>query len=237
MKSIAIIPARSGSKGLKDKNIKLLNGVPMLAYTIKAALESGKYDRVHVSTDSEQYAQIAREHGAHQLFLRTPELSGDTAGSWEVVRWTLEQYGGLGESFDLVSLLQPTSPLRNAADIVNAFALLTEKDADAVVSVCQTEHSPLWCNVLPEDSCMKGFLDRAKNDRRQALPDYYRINGAIYLVKATLLQQPKLELYGEKTFAYVMPKERSVDIDDEIDFTVAEAIAGRLTGWHRPLTD
>lgn len=227
MKNIAIIPARSGSKGLKDKNIKELEGVPLMAYTIEAALSSRLYDCVHVSTDSEQYARIAREYGAEQLFLRTPDLAGDTAGSWDVVRWTLHKYEELGRSFDCVTLLQPTSPLRDAEDIVNAFRLMEEKCADAVVSVCLVDHSPLWCNVLPEDGNMNGFLSRAKNKHRQTLPDYYRINGAIYMVKTELVRQENMQLYGERTYAYVMQKEHSVDIDDEIDFLVAEAIVKR----------
>lgn len=229
MRSIAIIPARSGSKGLKDKNIKLLKDKPMLAYTIEAALASGKYDCVHVSTDSESYAEIARTYGADQPFLRKEELSTDTAGSWDVVRWTLEQYQRLGQDFDMVTLLQPTSPLRDAADIEKAFSLFQEKAAEAVVAVCEMDHSPLWSNVLPEDGCMDGFLNQAVNMGRQKLPTYYRINGAIYMLRTDLLWQENLNLYGPKTYAYVMPKERSVDIDDELDFIMAETIMKRHT--------
>lgn len=224
MKNIAIIPARSGSKGLKDKNIKLLNGRPMLAYTIEAALLSGKYDCVHVSTDSEKYAQIAKENGADVPFLRSAELSTDTAGSWDVVRWTLEEYRKLGKEFEMVTLLQPTSPLRNSEDIQNAFSILEKQQAKAVVSVCEMEHSPLWSNVLSEDGCMNGFLDKVQDVGRQKLPTYYRINGAIYMLKTSLLMQKDMNLYGLGTYAYVMPKERSVDIDDELDFIMAETI-------------
>lgn len=224
MGNIAIIPARSGSKGLKDKNIKMLNGKPMLAYTVEAAIKTGRYDCVHVSTDSEEYARISREYGAEQLFLRDPELSGDTAGSWDVVRWTLEEYRRLGKEFDCVTLLQPTSPLRNGNDIEQAFQIMEEKRADAVVAVCEVDHSPLWMNTLQPDGNMNGFLNKASNARRQTLPSYYRINGAIYLVRTALLYREPMQLYGEKTYAYVMPKGRSVDIDDEIDFAVAEAI-------------
>lgn len=142
MKSIAIIPARSGSKGLKDKNIKLLNGKPMLAYTIEAAKQSGVFNCIHVSTDSQIYADIAATYGADQPFLRRKELAGDMVGSWDVLRWTLEQYEKLGHSFDSVTLLQPTSPLRDAQDIVNCHQRMREKQADAVVSVCEMDHSP-----------------------------------------------------------------------------------------------
>lgn len=227
MKSIAIITARSGSKGLKDKNIKMMNGKPMLAYTIEAALDSGKYDCVHVSTDSEIYAKIAAEYGAEQLFLRSPELASDMAGSWDVVRWVLDKYKALGREYDMVTLLQPTSPLRNSEDILVAYDKFQTVNADAVIAVCEMDHSPLWSNELPEDGTMKGFLDKVEGKRRQDLPTYYRINGALYMLKTEVLYKEPFELYGEKTYAYVMPKERSVDIDDEIDFTVAETIMSR----------
>ena len=112
MKSIAIIPARSGSKGLIDKNIRLLCGKPMLAYSIEAAEKSEIFDVVHVSTDSEQYAEIAKNYGADVPFLRGEELSNDTANTWDVVRYVLKKYKELGKYFDVVMVLQPTSPLR-----------------------------------------------------------------------------------------------------------------------------
>ena len=120
MKNLAIIPARSGSKGLKDKNIKMLSGKPLMAYTIEAAIESKMFCKVMVSTDSGNYAEIAREYGAEVPFLRSNELSGDKAGSWEVVLEVLQQYQTVGEIFDTVCLLQPTSPLRDSADIIQA---------------------------------------------------------------------------------------------------------------------
>ena len=228
LKHIAIIPARSGSKGLKDKNIKLLADKPMVAYTIEAAKQSGIFDCVHVSTDSDEYARIAREYGADVPFLRSDELSSDTAGSWDVVRWTMAQYAKLGQVFDCVTLLQPTSPLRTDEDIQNAYRLLQEKQADAVVGVCEMDHSPLWSNTLPEDGNMNGFLDRAANAGRQKLPVYYRINGAVYMMKAALLTQAENALYGEGTYAYIMPKQRSIDIDDEFDFAIAETIIDKF---------
>lgn len=224
MKHIAIIPARSGSKGLPDKNIKLLHGKPLIGYAIEAAEQANLYDCVHVSTDSEQYAQIAREAGADVPFLRSEELSSDTAGSWDVVRWVLAQYAARGQEFDMVTLMQPTSPLREAEDIRQAYRIFTEKSADAVVSVCEMDHSPLWSNTLPEDGCMNGFLNRAANAGRQSLPTYYRINGAIYMLQTGLLAEGAPGLYHEGTYAYVMPKERSIDIDDEMDFEIAQVL-------------
>ena len=227
MKSLAIIPARSGSKGLKDKNIKLLHGRPMLAYTVEAAKKAGIFDAVHVSTDSEAYRKIAEQYGAEVPFLRSGALASDTAVTWDMVRWTLEQYRTLGKRFDRVALLQPTSPLRDERDILAAHQMMEEKGAGAVVSVCEMEHSPLWSNVLPKDGNMKGFIREELLRQRQGLPVYYRLNGAVYMVEETLLWQEPMELYGEKTYAYIMPKERSVDIDDEFDFAMAETMISR----------
>ena len=224
MRNIAIIPARSGSKGLKDKNIKELCGKPMIAYSIEAAKKSGKFDCIHVSTDSEKYADIAREYGADVPFLRDESLAGDMSSSRDVMIATLNKYEELGESFDTITTLQPTSPLRSAEDIIRAFAIYDEKNANAVVSVCEVEHSPLWTNTIAEDLDMTGFLRKeAVNAPRQKLDQYYRLNGAVYLASVEYYRA-NIDLYASKCFACIMPKERSVDIDDIFDFTVAEAI-------------
>ena len=223
MRNLAVILARSGSKGLKDKNIKELAGKPLLAYTVEAAIESGKYDMVHVSTDSELYADIAKKYGADVPFLRDEELAGDKSSSWDALRFVVTEYEKLGKSFDTVTLLQPTSPLRDAKDIQNAFDIYESKNATAVVSVCEVDHSPLVCNTLPEDGSLYGFIDLNKVGRRQDMKPYYRINGAIYIQKTNLLMD-NTSIYSEGSYAYVMDKRHSVDIDDEVDFTVAQAI-------------
>lgn len=223
MRNLAVILARSGSKGLKDKNIKELAGKPLLAYTVEAAIESGKYDIVHVSTDSELYADIAKKYGADVPFLRDEELAGDKSSSWDALRFVVTEYEKLGKSFDTVTLLQPTSPLRDANDIQNAFDIYESKNATAVVSVCEVDHSPLVCNTLPEDGSLYGFIDLNKVGRRQDMKPYYRINGAIYIQKTNLLMD-NTSIYSEGSYAYVMDKRHSVDIDDEVDFTIAQAI-------------
>lgn len=228
MGKIAIIPARSGSKGLRDKNVKEMLGQPLMAYTIRAAIDAGIFDCVHVSTDSSEYARIAQGYGAEVPFLREAAYSGDKAGSWDVVRFVLGKYGSLGQEFGMVALLQPTSPLRTAEDILSAYEIFTKRDAQAVVSVCEAEHSPLWCGTLPEDGRMSDFLKQdIKNKGRQALPTYYRLNGAIYMVRSSMLREPEMELYGEGTYAYVMSREHSIDIDEELDFMVAETIMAK----------
>lgn len=221
MKNIAIILARSGSKGLIDKNIRMLCGKPMLAYSIEVAEKSEIFDVVHVSTDSEQYAEIAKNYGADVPFLRSEELSNDTANTWDVVRYVLKKYKELGKCFDVVTVLQPTSPLRTKEDISNAFNIYLSKSATAVVGVCEMEHSPLWSNTLNENLCMKSFLSKVTNVQRQQLETYYRINGAVYMIASEIIEN-NMEIYGEKSYAYIMPKERSIDIDDIMDFKIAE---------------
>lgn len=227
MRNLAVILARSGSKGLKDKNIKELNGKPLMVYTIEAAVDSEKYDTVHVSTDSERYAQIARDFGADVPFLRSADLAGDRASSWDALRSVVKEYENRGKTFDTVTLLQPTSPLRNADDIRGAFELFEEKQADSVVSVCEVDHSPLLCNVLDDSLSMDGFLDMSKVGRRQELSTYYRINGAIYIQKTKFLMEGA-SVYGEKSYAYIMDKRKSIDIDDEYDFMIAESLMKKI---------
>lgn len=222
MKNIAIIPARSGSKGIKDKNIIDLCGKPLMAYTIEAAVQSNRFDCVHVSTDSRHYAQIAAEYGADVPFLRDESLSSDTADTWDALRFVVSKYKEIGKEFETVTLLQPTSPLRNCQDIVNAFEIFEKKKADSVISVCEVECSPDICNVLDESRTMQGFIDINRVGRRQEFEAYYRLNGAIYIQKTELLMN-KMDLYGANSHAYLMDKMASVDIDDAYDLVLAKA--------------
>lgn len=221
MKNIAIIPARSGSKGLKDKNIKELNGKPLLSYSIDAAIVSGLFDEVMVSTDSELYASVARANGASVPFLRSEELSSDNAGSWGVVEEVLHKYEECGKKFDTVCLLQPTSPLRTAKDIIEGYQLLMEKNGDAVTAVCEMDHSPLWSMVLPEDNSLSDFRKNLKSVPRQQLAKYYRINGALYIRRIDYKDNHILIQDGNE-YALIMNRKKSVDIDTLEDFELAE---------------
>lgn len=222
MNNIAIIPARSGSKGLPDKNILDLNGHPLMYYTIKAALESECFDTVMVSTDSEKYANIAKSCGAEVPFLRTEELSSDTAGSWDVVREVLTKYKVMGNSFDYVALMQPTSPLRNAEDIKNAFKMLSRDNVHTVVSVTEVEHPVQWCFTMSESNSMKTYAASPYNQmRRQDLEAHYRENGAIYIVNASKILNRDYNYYRDNCYGYVMPGERSIDIDCKEDLVIA----------------
>lgn len=223
MNNLAIIPARSGSKGLKDKNIRLLDGKPLIAYSIEAAKQSGVFTHILVSTDSYEYGDIAVQYGAEVPFYRSEKNASDSASSWDVVKEVLKSYKQFGIEFDTFALLQPTSPLRNYQDIQNAYHLLEQKRAIAVISVCETEHSPLWCNTLPEDNSLFGFLGKETNKQRQKLDKYYRINGAIYMARVKDFLEDT-DLYRQGSYAYRMPADRSIDIDTLLDFKIAETI-------------
>lgn len=224
VRRIAIIPARSGSKGLPDKNIRNLNGKPLIAYSIEAALNSKAFDKVFVSTDSKKYAEIAESHGADAHFLRSEANSSDTAGSWDAVREVISKFESEGQIFDEIMLLQPTSPLRTSEDILNAIDILNNNDALVVESLTEMDHSPLWSNTLPDDGNMENFFNEYSDLPRQSLPTYYRENGAIYLLKRNLLDKDPSRMFSERCFAYIMPRERSIDIDCELDFKIAEVM-------------
>lgn len=224
MRNIAIIIARSGSKGLKDKNIRLLNGKPLMAYTIEAALQSGCFDTVMVSTDSRKYGVIAKEYGAEVPFYRSKETSKDSTSPWDVVKEVLDRYKERGEEYDTFALLQPTSPLRNVEDIRNAYEEFTEKKANAVVSMCELECAIHLVNKLPKSLSMKGFItEKQYNKRRQEIRPYYRFNGAIYISKVRTFYK-HMNIYEDKCYAYIMDRNRSYDIDSEFDLKIVEAI-------------
>lgn len=221
-KILTLIPARGGSKGLPGKNIKSLGGKPLIAWTIEEAKKSRYLDKIIISTDHDETAQIARAYGAQVPFMRPKELATDEAKGMDVVLHALDQMKSKEGPWDLVMLLQPTSPLRLAQDMDGAVEFLDQKKAQAVISVCRSEHPPFWANTLPPDRCMKDFLGlEIKNKNRQELGDYYRLNGAIYLGSCDYVRAHQ-GFFGEETFAYVMPPERSVDIDTELDFQFAE---------------
>lgn len=224
MRRIAIIPARSGSKGLADKNIRMIYGKPLMAWTIEAAVKSQLFDIVVVSTDSAKYKQIAEEYGARVPFFRSEANSTDTASSWETVREVLNNYSALLDlEFDVYCLLQPTSPLRTAGDIKRAVEIFDYKRANSVVSVCESEHAMALYNRLNADCSMDGFVDLDKPQRRQDDSKYYRINGAIYIQKTQDIMAQK-HICSENSFAYIMNKQNSIDVDDIYDFMMAEAL-------------
>ena len=219
---LGIIPARGGSKGLTRKNILPLLGKPLIAWTIEQAHLSKYLDKVIVNTDDSEIAKVAKDHGAEVPFLRPQELAQDMSRGIDVVLHNLSWLEENNEVYDLIILLQPTSPLRKSEDIDNAIELLFSKNAQAIISVCEVEHHPYWENILPETGCMGEFLsNEIMNKNRQERPVFYRLNGAIYLAYCDYLRTYK-SFYGNETYAYIMPRERSIDIDNVLDLKLAE---------------
>jgi len=223
---LALIPARGGSKGLPRKNIRMFSGDPLIGRSIKQAKASKYLDRIVVSTDDREIAGIAERYGAEVPFLRPGELATDSAKAIDVIFHALDCIEKSGDRFDLLVLLQATSPLREAADIDRAIELLYSKEAKAVVSVCAAEHHPYWMMTLSMNGALEsGLKPDAQNMNRQELPEYFLVNGAVYAVVPNYLRENN-GFMGKETFAYEMPPERSVDIDNELDFKFAEFIAG-----------
>ena len=223
VKRLAIIPVRSGSKGLPNKNILPLAGKPLIHWTIEAALASGVFSEVFVSTDSQLYAEIAEQAGVSVPILRPEHLATDQASTIDVVLDVLNYFSARGKKFDEVAVLQATSPLRTAQDIQQAVSLMTEREAPSVISVAPAEHPPFWTQPLAEDLCIASFAEAIRDQPRQALGKFYRLNGAIYLAKVECLIQQRTFL-TPKTIAFIMPAEHSVDIDSALDFHFAESI-------------
>lgn len=220
-KVLAYIPARSGSKGIKDKNIIDVCGKPLIAYSIGAARKSKYVDRVIVSTDSAQYAEIAKEYGAEVPFLRPSELATDSSPEMEttlhLMQWMEENSKDLDKNFSIIIRLQPTSPLRTLDDIDKGLELFESKKADTIVSVTECPVIPLWMNTLPENLSMHNFISpeiRLKN--RQDFPPYYQLNGAIFIARWDFIKQNK-SWYSPESYALIMPSRRSVDIDNLFD--------------------
>lgn len=221
MKRIAIIPARSGSKGLKDKNIIDLCGKPLIAYSIEAALETSLFDHVIVSTDSEHYAEIAQHYGA-EVMMRGEALSNDKATTFMVLEDILKNR--LQESIDYFVLLQPTSPLRTSKHITEAIEKFESKieHFDFLVSMKEAEHAKVLVNPIDDDESLKYFDTDFSNYRRQGYKDYSP-NGAIFIAKPDSYLEQK-HFFGTKALSYIMSAEDSVDIDGALDLVVANAI-------------
>jgi len=222
--ALAIIPARGGSKGLPRKNILPLGGKPMIAWTIEAAKKSKYIDRVIVSTDDKEIADISNANGAEVPFFRPPELATDEANSNEVILHAIQS---IEEKYDFILLLQPTSPLRTHIEIDSAFDFLENHKAKTLVSVSASNHPPEWSIRLKNDLTFPDeFIVLSKNKRRQEYETSYEINGLIYISQVN--QYLKYESFFTKdTIAFKIPKLRSIDIDTEIDLTYAEFLISK----------
>ena len=219
---LAIIPARGESKGLPGKNIKLLNGKPMIAYTIEVAKKSQFITRLVCSTDSSEIAEVAKKNGAEVPFMRSKELASDTALAIDNYIDAVPRYERFyNEKYESFIVLQPTSPLRTEQDIDKAIQLFNTTNADSVISFTESNHPPLWVKSIDSNLKISDYFINVKEVNRQELPKVYMPNGAIFVFKYSLLQE-KRTYYSNKTYAYIIPRERSVDVDDILDFKFAE---------------
>lgn len=218
MKKIAIIPARSGSKGLVNKNILMLLDKPILAYTIEAAIQSEKFIKVIVSTDSLEYKEIAEKYGA-EVVIRGEELSNDSATSYMVIKDILGK--NLGIEYDYFMLLQPTSPFRNYQHINESIEKFEKNisNYDFLVSMTETSKTSTLIKPIEEDESLKHYDLDFSNYKRQNYKEYYP-NGAIFIGKNKEYLERK-HFFGKKSLAYFMNKADSIDIDDRLDFEFA----------------
>ncbi len=220
---LALIPARGGSKGLPDKNIKMLAGKPLIAHTIEAARQARRIERVVVSTNDPAIADVSRAFQAEIPFIRPASLATDSARAIDAYIYSLEKLNlGNAQPYEDCIVLLPTSPLRTAEDIDQAVDLYREKRADSIISVCEAMPPPTWAKKIDSDGVLRDYFplsDALLN--RQQIAKAYMPNGAIYVLKYDLLKN-RGTYYSDKTFPYIMPRERSVDIDDQLDFEFAE---------------
>lgn len=219
LRVIAVITARGGSKGLPGKNIRPFAGRPLIAWSVAQARSSRYIDRVVVTSDDQAIIAAAVEAGAEAPFVRPAELSGDHAASVPVVLHAIDE---LRETADLVVLLQPTSPLRRVADIDGALRTCLDAGAPTCIGVCEPAKSPWWMFRKDDQGRLTRLMGPAAT-RRQDLPTVWAANGAVYVARIPWLRQAA-SFVGEGTIGWEMPPERSVDIDTEMDFRLAELL-------------
>lgn len=217
---IAIIPARGGSKGLPDKNIKKLLGKPMISYTIEQALKSKYISDVIVSTDSKDIESIALKYGAKSPFLRPDFLATDDSNSVDNYIYTIDKLNkDFGYKIKNFLVLQPTSPLRTVKDIDSAIELFNLKNADSVVSYTKETHPIMWHKYINKDGSFKNIFEENISNRQEIKETYFP-NGAIYIFNINLIKEKKY--YSKNSYGYIMSRSRSVDIDTIEDFEYAE---------------
>ena len=217
---LCTICARGGSKGVKNKNIKELNGKPLIAYTIEQAKDSNLFEHIVISTDSDDIANIAKIYGAEVFFKRSSEMATDTAGKLDVIRDAFkrsEEY--YNRTFDYLIDLDATAPLRSVEDIIDSFNQFKENSNDNLITAMPSRRSPYF-NLVEQDENGKVYLSKKLDNkiiRRQDAPKSYDMNASIYIWKRDIILNEN-SIFLEKTGLYVMPEERSIDIDTEFDF-------------------
>jgi CMP-N,N'-diacetyllegionaminic acid synthase len=222
MSVLGLILARGGSKGIASKNIKNICGKPLIAWSIEIAQNADSVEKVVVSTDDEEIAEIAQKYGAEVPFLRPAELAQDDTPSMPPVLHALEQL----PKFEMILLLQPTSPLRTTTDIDGIFKMCQERKAPAAVSICESSKHPNWMFSCSNDGKLSPFTDNPIAMRRQDLDKIYTLNGSLYLAKTDWIQDNRSFLSPE-TVGYLMPPERSLDIDTMFEWSLVEFLMSK----------
>jgi N-acylneuraminate cytidylyltransferase len=223
---LALVPARGGSKGVPRKNIRLIGGKPMIAWTIEAARGSRYIDRLILSSDDQAIIDIAVQCGCEAPFVRPTELAGDQADSMAVIRHAID---ALPQQFEYLVLLQPTSPMRTAEDIDGAIERCVAQRAPACVSVCETDKSPFWMLRMDEQGVVHPLFPAHQiPDRRQDAPVVFALNGAVYVARTDHLRIGGTFL-APGAVGYPMPKERSLDVDTDLDLSIVDFLLARAT--------
>lgn len=217
---LALIPARGGSKGIKDKNIVDLCGKPLLAYTVEAAAKSSYIDDVVVTTDSQVIADVAIKYGAQVPFMRPEHLAQDTSTTLEAVLHAIETLRKQRQNYDVLVLLQPTAPLRDAKDIDTALEVYVANDRASLVSVSEVSDHPILMRTITEEGKLHNLLDVGSTCRRQDMPKIYRVNGSIYI--NNVMEINDSTSFNDNCVPYIMKKEHSIDIDEMADLVQAE---------------
>ncbi len=221
-KLVALVPARGGSKGVKRKNVRNVGGKPLIAWTIEAAKKSIEVDKIIVTTDDNEISDISIRFGA-EVILRPKELAGDRTQMIEVVQHALDKLESIGECYEYLLLLQPTAPSRIAKDIDEAYRFIKQYQADSLISVnVDIDKHPARCYRII-DNRLSRYEPEPHGNLRQDLPNVYHRNGAIYIIRIDYINTYG-ELWSDKPLAYIMPKERSINIDDEFDLLMADLL-------------
>lgn len=221
IKIAAIIPARGGSKGIPNKNIINLNGLPLIAHSITEAEKSLYIDKVIVSTDSTEISEIARSYHACVEGLRPEEISGDTAIIYDVLKYEIGNHRLVEEGYEILILLQPTSPLRRSDMIDRAIVSYVDNNQVSAVSVSEVQENPIFMRTIDEKGQLAKLLDVASTIRRQELPKYYRVNGMIYINRISDLVREYISL-NDNISPIIIPQEYDIDIDTLEDLAKAE---------------
>lgn len=224
-KSVMVIPARGGSKRVVRKNSRLLAGKPLICWSIEAALATGLDAKIIITSDDDEILAIAKGYESQGVIThkRSEELASDTASTTHVIIDVVQALHESGYEAEIIVILQPTSPLRKAEDILAALNVFTKSEnKDTVVSVSEMEHPSAWIGFITQDSYFSGI--ESLNKRSQDYKKEYRLNGAVYVVDAGRLMSTG-SLFTERLLASVMPRSRSFDIDEELDFRICEFMA------------